>query len=87
MDTRLLRAYLAVMDLGSVTAAARTLGYTQPAVSQQLASLESLLGVRLFDRSSQPLLPTPFGDRIYPHARATLLLVTDLLDVARRSRS
>lgn len=86
MDTRLLRAYLTVLELGSVTAAARGLGYTQPAVSQQLAALEHLLGGRLFERGQYPLTPTAFGDRIYPHARATMLIVGDLLDIARQDR-
>lgn len=83
MDTRLLSAYLTVMDVGSVTRAATELGYTQPGISAQLAALERQLGARLFDRGSLPLQATPFGRRIYPHARATVLLVNDLMALAR----
>ena len=86
MDTRLLGTFLAVAETGSVTQAARALGYTQPAVSRQVAALEHLLGGRLFDRSHQPLALTPFGSSIYPHARATLLLIDDLLVLVSRQR-
>jgi DNA-binding transcriptional LysR family regulator len=84
VDTRLLQSYLAVLECGSVTQAARNLGYSQSAVSQHLASLEALVGVRLFERREQPLRATACGELIYPHARATILLVGDLYAVTRR---
>ena len=56
-----LRYFEAVARLGSVTAAARTLGVTQPTVSVQLRALERALGVPLLERRGRRLLPTEAG--------------------------
>jgi len=77
MELRDLRAVLAVVRAGSFTGAAAELGYTQSAVSQQIATLEAELGHRLFDR--RPVRPTPAGERLAEHAARILLRV----DVAR----
>jgi len=66
--------------LGSVTAAARTLGYTQSAVSRQLAVLEATIGAPLFDRRARGVALTEHGRLFLPHAEALL----DRLDAARR---
>jgi DNA-binding transcriptional LysR family regulator len=58
MDIRLLEAFRAVLESGSVTQAAAVLGVTQPAVSAQLTRLESELGFALFERSGNRLRPT-----------------------------
>jgi molybdate transport repressor ModE-like protein len=52
LDVRHLAAFEAVAATGSIARAARQLGYTQPAVSHQIATLERLAGSRLFDRGS-----------------------------------
>src|SRR5580692_8991485 len=57
MEIRDLRALLAVVRSGSFTAAARELGYTQPAISQQVAALELELGQPLVQR--RPVSGTP----------------------------
>ena len=54
-DVQRLRAFALVLDLGSISAAATVLGYTQSAVSQQLAALEREVGAALVDRSQRPL--------------------------------
>jgi DNA-binding transcriptional LysR family regulator len=72
-----LRAFLTVVRTASFTAAARELGYTQSAVSQQIASLEEETGRRLLDR--RPVRPTPAGARLAEHATRIL----QRLDVAR----
>ena len=74
-DSQLLRAFVLVLDLGSVSAAATALGYTQSAVSQQLAALERDVGATLVDRSSRPLRATPAGHALRPHAERVLSAV------------
>ena len=82
MDTRLLRTFCAVTRLGSFSAAARELGYTQSAVSQHIVALESDLGVPLLTR--RPVAPTEAGARLLDHAVPLLLrLDAARADVAR----
>ncbi|MGO4403321.1 LysR family transcriptional regulator [Bosea sp. RAF48] len=56
-----LEAYLQVASLGSVTAAARHLGVSQPSVSRMIQELERDLGQPLFERAGQRLVLTPKG--------------------------
>jgi DNA-binding transcriptional LysR family regulator len=71
-NARPLRTLEAVARLGSVSAAAVELGYTQSAASQQLAALEREAGVSLIERGVRPLRPTPAGALVLGHARAVL---------------
>jgi DNA-binding transcriptional LysR family regulator len=71
-DVRRLRAFVLVVDLGSISAAATVLGYTQSAVSQQLAALERELGTALVDRTRRPFRSTPAGEALRPHADRVL---------------
>jgi DNA-binding transcriptional LysR family regulator len=71
-DVQRLRAFALVADLGSISGAAGVLGYTQSAVSQQLAALEREVGTPLLDRSQRPLRPTPAGELMRPHADRVL---------------
>ncbi len=59
------RAFVAVVQCGSVTAAAQRLGRTQPQVSRLVASLERELGFDLFARDNRRLAPTERGARFY----------------------
>jgi molybdate transport repressor ModE-like protein len=77
MEVRDLRALLAVVRCGSFTAAAQELGFSQSAVSQQLAALETELGQQLVER--RPVRPTAAGLRLAEHAAHILLR----LDVAQ----
>ncbi len=70
-----LRAFALVLDLGSVSAAAGVLGYTQSAVSQQLAALEKEVGAELVDRSRRPFGATPAGALLRPHFERVLAAV------------
>jgi DNA-binding transcriptional LysR family regulator len=81
MEIRDLRALLAVIRCGSFTAAADQLGFTQSAISQQVASLEHEVGHLLVHR--RPVRPTPAGERLAEHAARILLR----LDVARSELS
>jgi DNA-binding transcriptional LysR family regulator len=71
-DVQRLRAFALVLDLGSISAAAGVLGYTQSAVSQQLAALEREVGAPLVDRSQRPLRPTHAGATLRPHVDRVL---------------
>jgi DNA-binding transcriptional LysR family regulator len=71
-DVNRLRAFTLVLDLGSISAAASVLGYTQSAVSQQLAALEREVGTPLVDRSQRPLRPTRAGASLRPHVERVL---------------
>lgn len=59
LDLRHLAAFSAVSKTGSFAQAAEMLGYTQPAVSQQIGALEKIVGQRLFERSSGRAQATP----------------------------
>ncbi|QZI68433.1 LysR family transcriptional regulator [Pseudomonas protegens] len=65
ISLRHIEVFRAIMQAGSVTGAARLLFTSQPTVSRELARLESLSGLRLFDRE---------GGRLLPTAQALLLL-------------
>ena len=73
MDHRQLERFLAVVDHGSLAAAARYLHLTQQALSASIARLEEDLGARLFDRSPGGITaPTQHGQAFIRHARAQL---------------
>lgn len=68
---RHLAALEAVVATGSFAAAGRRLGYSQPAISQQIAVLERAAGMTLLDRPGgrRPVTPTDAGERLLRHAR------------------
>ncbi len=84
---RQLATFLAAVETGSVTAAARMLGLTQPAASQQLRELERSLGVRLLDRAGGRLLPTAAGTALLEPARRARAAVEDVVAAAAAHRS
>ena len=62
LKLRELQILFSVAQFGSMAKAAAHLSTTQPAVSQAIADLEETVGVRLFDRSTQGVVPTVYGD-------------------------
>jgi DNA-binding transcriptional LysR family regulator len=85
MDPQQLRTFVAVVDLCSFSGAARSLGYTQSAVSQHIAALEADLGTPLLTR--RPVAVTAAGERLLEHARPLLLrLEAARADIARLRR-
>ena len=69
MTIRHLKIFLAVVDKGSMSAAAQALYISQPTVSQAVAELEKHYGVLLFERLSQRLYITEAGRALLMHAR------------------
>lgn len=61
LESRALEVFVAVSDAASMTGAARILGVSQAAVSQQIARLEQSLGLRLIERGARELRLTPAG--------------------------
>jgi DNA-binding transcriptional LysR family regulator len=74
IDIALLRAFVGVVETGSVTAAAALLNLTQAAVSQQLKRLEELFGTDLFERHHKRLSLKPSGERLMAHAQKLIAL-------------
>ncbi|KAF1016848.1 MAG: HTH-type transcriptional regulator CysL [Stenotrophomonas maltophilia] len=66
----LYRSFLAVLEAGSLSAAARQLGLSQPTVGRHVSALEQALGLALFTRSQGGLLPTDAAQELRPHAEA-----------------
>jgi len=73
-----LRVLREVAQRGSFSAAAHSLGYTQSAVSRQVAALETVAGRRLFDRGRNGVVLTPAGTRLLTRA----IRILDELDAA-----
>lgn len=72
MQTESLDVFLTVARTGSLTAAARALGYTQSAVSRQMAVLEADIGAPLLHRLPRGVSLTDAGRALLPHAEAVL---------------
>ena len=74
VDVRHLLALTAVVDEGTFGGAADALGFSQAAISQQIAALEKVIGQPVFDRPGGPRRPTltPAGEVFVVHARAIL---------------
>jgi DNA-binding transcriptional LysR family regulator len=64
-DWSLWRSFAAVVDAGSLSAAARQLGLSQPTLGRHIEALEATLGVALFERTLQGLKPTDTALRLY----------------------
>ncbi|WP_181298792.1 LysR family transcriptional regulator [Pseudomonas sp. Q2-TVG4-2] len=81
MDLASLNAFIAIAEMGSFSLAAERLHLTQPAVSKRLATLESQLNVRLFDRLGREIGLTEAGRALLPRAYQIL----NVLDDTRRA--
>lgn len=68
-DWNCARAFLVTLEEGSFSAAAKTLGLTQPTLSRQVAALEEELGLTLFERVGKGVEPTKSGLELLEHVR------------------
>jgi DNA-binding transcriptional LysR family regulator len=80
MELRRLEMFVRIIDTGSVTAAAKALHLTQPALTRNMKQLEADLETPLFQRSGRGLVLTAAGRALEPRARALL----DSASAARR---
>jgi DNA-binding transcriptional LysR family regulator len=69
-DWTLMQSFLAVLERGSLLAAARSLGSSQPTLGRHVAELERQLGVLLFERTGRGLVPTQLALALAEHARS-----------------
>lgn len=79
LDIDLLRAFVAVADSGSFTAAADVVGRSQSAVSQKIRRLEDFVGYPVFERTSRSLALTGVGGQLLIGARRMLDLNDDVM--------
>ncbi|NOU04915.1 MAG: LysR family transcriptional regulator [Hyphomicrobiaceae bacterium] len=86
LDWNAARAFCTTADAGSLSAAARKLGLTQPTMSRQVAALEAGLGVSLFERVGKRLVLTDSGRGLLEHAR-TMAAAADAMALAAEGKS
>ena len=86
MDWNQLRAFLETAETGSLSAAARKLGLTQPTLSRQVAAIEQSMRVTLFERVGKSMALTPTGLDLLEHARA-MGAAAEALSLAATGRS
>ena len=78
VETKQLKIFKTIVDVGTFTGAGEQLGLSQSAISQQMRALEEALGVALLVRAGRGARPTPAGDRLYHCARQVLERLDDV---------
>src|SRR5664279_588148 len=78
--------FSALATCGSLSAAARELGISTPAVSKRLALMEARIGVSLINRTTRRMSLTPEGEVLLEHARRILADLDDLDQIMSRSK-
>ncbi|MEO7497106.1 MAG: LysR family transcriptional regulator [Massilia sp.] len=78
----LYRSFLAVLQAGSLSAAARALGLTQPTLGRHIDALEQSLGAALFVRSQHGYLPTAQAEQLRPYAESLAATASALIRAA-----
>ncbi|MCI1016557.1 MULTISPECIES: LysR substrate-binding domain-containing protein [unclassified Herbaspirillum] len=85
MELRQLRYFVAIVDHGSLSRAARVLHIAQPALTQQIRQLEDEMEAQLLHRSAQGVIATDAGKVFYEHALAILKQVQDAKQAVAQS--
>ncbi|XAH22068.1 LysR substrate-binding domain-containing protein [Xylophilus sp. GW821-FHT01B05] len=86
MELRQLRYYVRLVELGSITRAAKDLGIVTSALSQQMTRLESELGTRLLQRSATGVCPTDAGHAFHKQAQLSLRHADEAVRAAQHAR-
>jgi LysR family nitrogen assimilation transcriptional regulator len=87
MNVQQLRYLVAVSDFGSVSAAARSLGVTQPVISRSVRAFEAEHGMPVFCLSGRSLVPTGAGKAVVDSARDALAAIDAVGETARAAGS
>jgi DNA-binding transcriptional LysR family regulator len=87
MEFRQLQTFVAVVEHGTLIAAARALGYSQATVTLHIQELERELGAPLFDRVGKSVVITEVGRRVHRRAQQMLHAVDDMRRDVRASRA
>lgn len=82
-EWELLASWVAVIETGSVSEAARLLKISQAAVSQRVKQMESIFATTLLDRSTRPAQPTAAGQRLFEHAKDLLTRSDQMMESVR----
>lgn len=82
-DWELLASWVAVVETGSVSDAARRLHISQAAVSQRIKQLETIFSTALLDRSTRPAQPTSAGQRLFENAKDLLTRADQMMESVR----
>lgn len=83
IDVKLLRAFVILAEKGSYHKAAEALYLTQPALSKQIQTLESIIGEMLFQRDRHGAKITEVGKKLLSKAHELLILHADFIDFAK----
>jgi len=83
VELRHLRYFVAVVEEGQISAAARRLHLAQPALTQAIQALEQAVGVRLLDRHPRGVTATDAGARLFTGAKATIATAERTIALAR----
>src|SRR5687768_6816091 len=82
-DWELLASWVALIETGSVSDAARLLRISQAAVSQRIKQLETIFATSLLDRSTRPAQPTAAGHRLFENAKDLLTRADQMMESVR----
>ncbi len=87
MELRQLRHFIAVGEAGSITAAAKMLRLTQPALSRQIKALEDFLDTALLERGAHSIALTPAGEVLLKEARKLISLSETVIEKVKSTAS
>lgn len=79
LNLKYIEVFQLVVNLGSYTSAAKVLGVSQPSISKTIAYIEQRLGIKLFEKFGNQLIPTPAAIKLLPHSERVMNRIEDTL--------